>query len=397
MTEVFSGAAQSDPANQLPATAQWEHSGLVASSAPPLATATSATVETEPPAGQAPVAAISVEQSSVLSATAPTAALETAVVGVPATRAAAASAGTAATAPTVVTVRRGQRVSRIPAGGLTMLVYLALLTIGELAVTLISPLLVFPLHGGIAALAAAQLAYYDHRSDEDTAHSARALPPRVYRGSADSVISLTLPLASIEPAYRYLFAGIPMTLGALLVATASGFSLRDIGLTWRRPSLQVVVIVVSIGLGFAEYAILRPAALGPLPWIIGGILPALAVGIATGFPEELIFRGILQRATRPILGVWNWIYVSAIFAVLHVGYQSGLDLAFVFGVGLIYGLVVERSRSIIGTSIGHGVANVVLVLRRAEPAIRGQRDREVTAVNAGRTRPRKRGRTRSCP
>ena len=31
-----------------------------------------------------------------------------------------------------------------------------------------------------------------------------------------------------------------------------------------------------------------------------------------------------------------------------------------FGVGLLYGWVFERSRSIIGISIGHGQANVVL-------------------------------------
>ena len=153
---------------------------------------------------------------------------------------------------------------------------------------------------------------------------------------------------------------VPMTVGALLVARASHFSMRDIGLVWRMLWLQVLVIVVSMGLGFVEYAILRPAPLGPLPWLVGGVLPAVAVGLATGFPEELIFRGVLQTATRPIVGRLNWIYVSLVFAALHIGYQSGLDLAFVFGVGLIYGWVVERSRSIIGVAIGHGQANVIL-------------------------------------
>jgi hypothetical protein len=40
--------------------------------------------------------------------------------------------------------------------------------------------------------------------------------------------------------------------------------------------------------------------------------------------------------------------------------MSALDLVFVFGVGLLYGWVFERSRSIIGISIAHGQANVVL-------------------------------------
>ena len=97
-----------------------------------------------------------------------------------------------------------------------------------------------------------------------------------------------------------------------------------------------------------EYAILKPAPMGPLPWVAGGVLPAVVVGLATGFPEELIFRGVLQTATRPILGRLNWIYASLVFAALHIGYQSALDLAFVFGVGLLYGWVFERSRCIVG-------------------------------------------------
>jgi uncharacterized protein len=87
--------------------------------------------------------------------------------------------------------------------------------------------------------------------------------------------------------------------------------------------------------------------MGPFPWVAAGVIPAVVVGIATGAPEELIFRGVLQTATRPILGRLNWIYVSLVFAVLHIGYQSALDLAFVFGVGLLYGWVFERSRSIV--------------------------------------------------
>jgi membrane protease YdiL (CAAX protease family) len=136
--------------------------------------------------------------------------------------------------------------------------------------------------------------------------------------------------------------------------------MRDVGLVWRKWRMQVAVIAVSMGLGFIEYAILQPAPLGPLPWVAGGVLPAIVVGIATGFPEELIFRGVLQTATRPILGRLNWVYASLVFAVLHIGYMSPIDLVFVFGVGLLYGWVFERSRSIIGISIAHGQANVVL-------------------------------------
>ena len=257
--------------------------------------------------------------------------------------------------------RFGRLQSRVAWGPIAVVAYLAILAVSEVAVTFGNPLLVFPLHGGIIILAALHLAGLESRSSPRA--RTQRLTPFLLAFIAIAlirIISLTLPLASIAPAYRFAFAGIPMTVGALLAARAAHLSWRDIGLVWRAWRLQILVIVVSVALGFIEYAILRPAALGAFPWTATGVVPALVVGLGTGFPEELIFRGVLQTATRPILGRWNWVYVSLVFAVLHIGYQSGPDLVFVFGVGLLYGWIFERTRSIAGTSIGHGLANVVL-------------------------------------
>jgi CAAX protease family protein len=233
--------------------------------------------------------------------------------------------------------------------------------VAELAVTFGNPLLVFPLHGGIVIAAAVHVGLLE-RGHEGPRRLHRLTPfvLAFLLAALIRIISLTLPLNAIQPAYRFVFAGVPMAIGAVLVARASRISATEVGLAWRLPALQLAAVLVSIGLGFVEFAILRPAAMGPFPWTLGGVLPALAVGIWTGFPEELIFRGVLQTATRPILNRYNWIYVSAVFAVLHIGYQSLLDLLFVFGVGLLYGWIFERSRSIVGVSIGHGLANVIL-------------------------------------
>lgn len=266
--------------------------------------------------------------------------------------------------PAAAERRRFARV-RAPSGALLAVALLAPFLIGlavaELAVTYLNPVLVFPLHGGLAALVAGQLVLTSRWRDEEGRTSALVpLLLTLVLAPLIRLISLTLPLAVIEPAYRYLFAGIPMALGAILAASAIGFTPRQIGLVWRAGRWQIFAVVVSVGLGFTEFAILRPAPLGPLPWMAGGILPALAVGLATGLPEELIFRGVMQTAARPLLGRWNVLFVALVFAVLHIGYASAVDLAFVFGVGLLYGWLFERTRSIIGVSIGHGIANVVL-------------------------------------
>ncbi|MDQ2942093.1 MAG: CPBP family glutamic-type intramembrane protease, partial [Candidatus Dormibacteraeota bacterium] len=288
------------------------------------------------------------------------------------TLAAPGSAVHADLAPAHVTADRAAAIAERPprphvqldtqAAFMVLVPYLILLAIAELAVTFVNPVLVFPLHGGMITLAAIHVAFLERNAGTDPkARYLAALLLTLMLSPLIRIISLTLPLSQIDAPYRFLFAGIPMVIGAVMVARYVGFRPRWIGLVWRDGGWQVVAIEASIFLGFIEYAILRPEPLAGLPWTAAGWLPALAVSITTGFPEELIFRGMMQTASRPLIGSrWSVIYVSLVFAVLHIGYKSVIDLVFVLAVGLLYGWLFERSRSIIGLSIGHGVANVVL-------------------------------------
>jgi membrane protease YdiL (CAAX protease family) len=56
------------------------------------------------------------------------------------------------------------------------------------------------------------------------------------------------------------------------------------------------------------------------------------------------------------------VYVAAIFSVLHVGYSSFVDVAFVFGIGLFFGWAADKTGSIVGVTLAHGLANIVLFL-----------------------------------
>jgi len=175
------------------------------------------------------------------------------------------------------------------------------------------------------------------------------------------LLSLSMPLLQFQFSYWYMVIGAPLLLSALLVLRLTGYKPSQVGLTLGKGlPLQIVVAFTGLGLGYLEYQILKPEPLVESFSLQNIWLPALILLVFTGFLEELIFRGLLQTATRPILGRLNWVYASLVFAVLHIGYQSALDLVFVFGVGLLYGWVFERSRSIVGISIAHGQANVIL-------------------------------------
>jgi hypothetical protein len=51
-----------------------------------------------------------------------------------------------------------------------------------------------------------------------------------------------------------------------------------------------------------------------------------------------------------------------VFAVLHLGYKSALDMLFVFGVAIGFGLLTLYTGSILGSTLAHGLTNIALFL-----------------------------------
>ena len=179
------------------------------------------------------------------------------------------------------------------------------------------------------------------------------------------IVSLTMPLGRFgEETYWFLAAGLPVLVAAVVVMITLRIRLRDVGLRLGRPALHLHPLVILFGLvlGFAEYHILRPEPLIDELTLSRFVVPALVLMFATGLLEEFIFRGILQRTASAALGPLAIIYVSVIFAILHIGYRSGTDIVFVFLIALLYGWVVRKTGSIIGVSVSHGVTNITLFL-----------------------------------
>jgi hypothetical protein len=178
------------------------------------------------------------------------------------------------------------------------------------------------------------------------------------------IVSLTMPLGRFDQTYWFLAAGLPVFVAGVVIVGTLGIRPGDIGLrlTWRGTRLQLLIAVFGLALGFAEYQILRPDALIDDLTLRQFVLPALVIMFATGFLEEFIFRGVLQRLAEGVLGQSGLLYVSLIFAILHIGYRSATDFLFVFAIALLYGWVVRKTGSIIGVSVSHGITNITLFL-----------------------------------
>ncbi len=182
------------------------------------------------------------------------------------------------------------------------------------------------------------------------------------------ILSLGLPLVPVFTIIQWLFLiSLPLMAAAITLMysmrlRAKDVYLRPVGV--RQIPIQAAIALSGLGLGVVEFFILRPAA----PWIpeltLALFLPAaIVIGLGAGLTEELIFRGLLQPRAEEVVGkTTGLLFVALVFAAMHIGFKSGLDLAFVFAVGLYFGFVVQRTKNLAGVILAHGLANVVLYL-----------------------------------
>ncbi|MEA4906461.1 MAG: CPBP family intramembrane metalloprotease [Chloroflexi bacterium] len=177
------------------------------------------------------------------------------------------------------------------------------------------------------------------------------------------IVSLSLPLQNYAFVYWYIIVGIPLFLSVGMVARYAGFGLKETGVNARHLPVQLLFGIAGLGLGGIEYLVLRPAALVSSLSLESIWLPAMILVIFTGLLEEFIFRGVMQKAFTAVFGHnWGILYISALFAVLHVGYQSALDVVFVFAVALLFGWFAHKTGSILGVTLAHGLTNISLFL-----------------------------------
>ncbi len=234
--------------------------------------------------------------------------------------------------------------------------YLLLLMVAEILTALVEPRLGLLLH---SVLLIGSLVYGARCYDRPAYRfwTAVSLAPLI------RLVSLSLPLDSVPLIYWYLIISVPLYIATFVLR---GMILRmswdQVGLHGRGLALQVMMSLLGLPLGMLEYRILRPVPLIS-GWNPGEFLTAaLILLISTGLIEELIFRGVMQQVAMETMGKWGLVYVSAVFAALHIGHRSLTDVFFVFGVALLFGWLVQRTRSIVGVSLTHGLINIWLFL-----------------------------------
>ncbi|MEM2687931.1 MAG: CPBP family intramembrane glutamic endopeptidase [Thermoproteota archaeon] len=235
--------------------------------------------------------------------------------------------------------------------------YIMLIALAESVTTFVNLIYGVSLHALllICMLGLSALKYVDNPAS--SLFLSLSLPPLI------RIISLSLPLAHFPRYAWYPLAGLAVFLATLPVMRVMGVSFRDVGVTFNKPVVQLAVGLTGVPLGAIEYFILRPEPLAPSFNFWGLTLLALALIFFTGFVEELVFRGVIQRSAVASLGGKTGVLgTSLVFSILHIGWLSTLDFMFVFLMGLLFGLVALKTGSIVGVSLSHGLTNVLLFL-----------------------------------
>src|SRR5438876_117474 len=104
----------------------------------------------------------------------------------------------------------------------------------------------------------------------------------------------------------------------------------------------------------------KDATLAPL--LVAASLASLVRVFSLAVPRYIFRAILLKRAVEGLGPRGGLLYVTAIFASLHVFFLNGVDLVFVFAVGLFYGTVVLVTRNLWGVILSHSLGNVILYL-----------------------------------
>ncbi len=244
--------------------------------------------------------------------------------------------------------------------GISLAVFFGLYLLGiasaELVTAYRSPILGQAYHGVLFILIL-MFAIFNPGSKQKTLLFVLGLVPLM------RLVSLTMPLVGLDFPGAYVAIGIILLIVAFLILHLAGIKPSQVGLiSGKFLMLQLVFGTVGIGIGFIEYLILRPEPMASSFSFLSILVPALVLFVFPGFTEEFLFRGLMQHASSGINKSVGFLYIALLYAVLHIGYKSWLDLIFIFLVGLLFSVLVEKTRSIVGVTMAHGLASICLFL-----------------------------------
>ena len=176
------------------------------------------------------------------------------------------------------------------------------------------------------------------------------------------IITLWLSFPELPQTRQHLLASLPLFAAVWVAWRMLGYSRHTFGLVLRGLPIQMAVGLTGLILGALEYLILRPPPLTSSLAFREVWQPVLILLVCTGLSEELIFRGLILRASTDCLGAWGLWYTALLFATMQIGQRSPAHFALAFVMGAVWAWIVRRTGSLLGVALAHGLTNIVVLL-----------------------------------
>lgn len=140
-------------------------------------------------------------------------------------------------------------------------------------------------------------------------------------------------------------------------------SLKELGFISKKWAKYTIIgILIGAPLGSIEYLILRPAPAAPTFQVSLLIRDLSYMLFFVGLAEELLFRALIQVDLKRAFGFrWALLLQSILFMVMHMTWRSVPELFFVFTAAVVLGIFYEKTNSMVGITVLHGVGNTFLV------------------------------------
>ncbi len=177
------------------------------------------------------------------------------------------------------------------------------------------------------------------------------------------IFNFAMPLALFRQIYWSLIVSGPILVTAWLLARNLKLTLKDVGFVKAKVLPQVFIVACGALFGLVEYFILMPQPIVSSLSFESAALPALILMFFTGFTEEILFRGFLQSLASKAFGALQGVaFAAVLFTVMHASFNSVPEMLYVFLVALFYGISFQKTGSIYGVMVSHGLANVLLFI-----------------------------------
>lgn len=153
-----------------------------------------------------------------------------------------------------------------------------------------------------------------------------------------------------------------MAIGVFLFVERAAWTPKSLGLTVEGLG---VYVPAAVGLAFV-LAVIEFGILGHQQWIPSLTAPNLfylsvSMIFFVGLGEELMFRGLIQTRLERLFGLRaGLLFTSLVFGVMHGVWNNGLELVFTFSVGLMFGYLFQRTRSLPFVAVLHGTEDIFL-------------------------------------